>query len=264
MNRSAQKCTNQNRAFSLIELLVVVAIIALLIGLLLPALSRARQAGQNAECQNNLHQTGMAMEMYADDYRGLYPRALPLVDSTNAADPSEWQVPWPSDQCPLYWQSGFASMVVPYMNIRVQDPFNYPELPLQFENSQAAHRAPSAKTVDFFVCPSNRIPVSEIDKRKCGYPIDYGMANWASQNFRNEVHPAKHFLASDMTWGLGYVDGSDTSALNEETELSGWWISFLHQGETINLLTADSAVNRTTKKTFIDKYTGDPPDEDPL
>jgi prepilin-type N-terminal cleavage/methylation domain-containing protein/prepilin-type processing-associated H-X9-DG protein len=62
------------RGFTLIELLIVISIIAVLAGLLLPAITLAKRSANSASCLSNLRQVGMALTMYADDHNGLMVR----------------------------------------------------------------------------------------------------------------------------------------------------------------------------------------------
>lgn len=64
---------HRDQAFSLVELLVVLGIIAVLIAILIPALSAARQMALTVRCQSNLRQCGVAMTMYATDHDQIVP-----------------------------------------------------------------------------------------------------------------------------------------------------------------------------------------------
>jgi prepilin-type N-terminal cleavage/methylation domain-containing protein len=63
----------EHLAFTLIELLVVIAIISILAGILFPVFARAREEARKATCTSNLHQIGLAMAMYVQDYDEMYP-----------------------------------------------------------------------------------------------------------------------------------------------------------------------------------------------
>src|SRR5260370_19698705 len=65
-------------AFTLVELLVVIGIIALLLAILLPALSRARQSANQVKCLSNVRQLSTAFLMYVNSNRERYPSAPPF------------------------------------------------------------------------------------------------------------------------------------------------------------------------------------------
>jgi prepilin-type processing-associated H-X9-DG protein/prepilin-type N-terminal cleavage/methylation domain-containing protein len=81
------------RAFTLVELLIVIGLIAILISILLPALSRARQAANCLTCQSNLRQIGQMMSEYASQNGGMLPLGYrPPTPGVTPSDETDWSV----------------------------------------------------------------------------------------------------------------------------------------------------------------------------
>jgi prepilin-type N-terminal cleavage/methylation domain-containing protein/prepilin-type processing-associated H-X9-DG protein len=74
------------RAFTLVELLVVMAVIAILIAILLPALTRARGQARKVKCMSNMRTIGQALSTYAADNKASMPFGLQFIGYTNGAD----------------------------------------------------------------------------------------------------------------------------------------------------------------------------------
>lgn len=75
-------------AFTLVDVLVSLVIIAILMGMLLPAMSHASESARRVACQSNVRQIGLAIVMYADDWKGFMPASvyLPANSAQRASD----------------------------------------------------------------------------------------------------------------------------------------------------------------------------------
>ena len=78
----------RKHAFTLMELLVVISVIALLMGILMPALGKARMLGRRTVCKSNLRNLGYAFRMYLDEYSDIMPPAAMMPSLENPSDPN--------------------------------------------------------------------------------------------------------------------------------------------------------------------------------
>jgi prepilin-type N-terminal cleavage/methylation domain-containing protein len=80
VTQPAPSCGRRSLAFSLIELLVAIAVIAILVSLLLPAVQQAREAARKTQCRNNLHQYGIALHNYVGVHKVFPPSSTSDVE----------------------------------------------------------------------------------------------------------------------------------------------------------------------------------------
>jgi prepilin-type N-terminal cleavage/methylation domain-containing protein/prepilin-type processing-associated H-X9-DG protein len=136
-----------SRAFTLVELLVVIGIIALLVSILLPALNRARDYANTIKCASNLRQIGSGIAIYVSDYNGYLPASY-LYNLPPGAPPDapvNGYIHWSSF---LYREasvdrisSGTSAAIPPYGSV----PYIQCSNPLLYGSKQGW---------DMFMCPS--------------------------------------------------------------------------------------------------------------
>jgi len=133
------RSSRRRPGFTLIELLVVISIIAVLIGLLLPAVQSAREAARRAQCQNNLKQIGLALLNYESTYQ-VFPMgasAQPSASFTPAYQP----------------QFGFSALVAMLPQLEQQALFN--QINPSFSWDVSANVALRTTFQSTFICPSD-------------------------------------------------------------------------------------------------------------
>lgn len=196
--------TAQRRfAFSLVELLVVVSIVAALTSLLLPAVLASRSAARRTQCQNNQRQIGIALQAHHEAL-GHFP-----------VGGLEWRPNAASKNRQLAW----SAFLLPYLE---QQPlFDRLDLNTAFDSPENASGA--AQIVPIYVCPSSRRGGRLVDGRG---PCDYG--GIYGERITSPNHPPKGTMLFDTRLSREHIrDGlSNTLIVAEDSHFDdGQWIN---------------------------------------
>jgi len=224
-NRQAHHFRSKPSGFTLIELLVVITIIALMVAILLPSLSNAREAAKRAVCLTKMRQIYYTIEYYRDDYKLWYPPNT-LTDS-------------------LYWpnppQYRFGTLIRPYLNA-----------------PSVAFGSTSSRDKNPLMCPANPWTrgMTLAQARVTGY--DYGNY-WisarfgfdpSSTNYGPKREPAgnpNRVVLLGETRGVTYTRFGHANSFNT---------AYLHPDATMHLMVADGQI-RQTKATNVAGLTAD-------
>jgi prepilin-type N-terminal cleavage/methylation domain-containing protein len=143
------------KAFTLVELLVVIGIIALLISILLPALSKARGQAQTIQCGSNLRQVGQAFNFYANEFAGRLPASIDSPLKTLAS----------GDVTLIRWHHYIAGRYFKG---------NYQNLPTNFEIGGSGAQLTLARTgAGVFQCPSDNSIATATSVQQFGQGMSY-------------------------------------------------------------------------------------------
>lgn len=192
------------RAFSLIELLVVISILGILIGLLLPAVQHSREAARRGQCLANLRQMGVALHGYHGTYNVFPPGGV------------EWRPPQSTKgERQLAW----SVFLLPYLEQKSL--FDALDLSTPFDS--AANRTGAATVLPVYVCPSVPRDTPRVDGRgACDYGGIYG------ERITSPNDPPKGTMLYDRAIGLREItDGSSsTLVISEDANWpDGQWIN---------------------------------------
>lgn len=189
--------------FSLVELLVAVTLISILLGLLLPAIQATREAARKTECQNHLHEIGIALLAYHNDLQA-FPTGC--VEWRSPANPTQRQLAW-------------SAFLLPYLD--EQPLFDSLDLSTSFDsptNSSAASRV-----IPVFICPTgSRGTQLESGRGPCDYGGIYG------ERIQSPNYPPKGPMLIDELVRLSQItDGSSHTLLVAEDSgfVDGQWIN---------------------------------------
>jgi len=233
-------------AFTLIEMMVVIVIVAILAGLLLPAVQQARDAGRRSSCGNNLHQIGLAMLNFENAYKGLPPRRY---------GPAWTPVVANKGYC------GWGAVILPYLELKnIERLYSY-----DGNFFDPANQAAVNKSIAVYNCPATQpnrsMTISDNNGNSSGTGIagDYFGPNavqawWFADSATNTAYSKNTETAmadnrfkalSEITDGL-----SSTLLITEQAGRPNWYIKGAMQLTTSSSSSPNSATTTINGNTY--------------
>ena len=185
------------RGFTLVELLAVIAIIAILAAMLLPVLARAKQAARRISCLSNTRQWGLALDLYLNDNRQVFPDfSIPSGTPGAPAGYSQDKINWSDLRSFAIAGSGSTAWFNALPSYVAQKPlWQYADNPTNFVNGRSIFNCPAAVFLSAEVNPFTRVAFS--------YGINFKGTNGATpagSPFKALVvaHPSAFVFFSDV------------------------------------------------------------------